>query len=241
MSGFRREAIDLLNEDWSDVQRDNDCLARLVARQKSEITATGPFFKSKPAWKCAVLQQSFLYRITMLATGCADMWNARNAVGSMLIVRALLETIAISKYAADELEKLVTDKKIDNIDEFANKQLFSTKNEVQIAEGWGFQARSILTYIDQFDKHLAGIRDAYDFLSEFCHPNGEGLLGAYGNMDIESGTVTFSEANPFVLPTLQVHVLTCFGMILFVEPIMDTFDEIVLAIPDLEPDESPDH
>jgi hypothetical protein len=61
------------------------------------------------------------------------------------------------------LEKLVSDKKIDNIDEFANKQLFSTKDEVQITEGWGFQARSILTYIDKFDKHLAGIRDAYDF------------------------------------------------------------------------------
>jgi hypothetical protein len=227
--------IDLSLEDWANVQRDADCLERLVARRKSEIVVTGPLVHSKTAWKCAVLQQSLLYRITMLATGCADMWNVKNMLGSILLARALLETIAISEFIADELKQLVSDKKINDIDELINKQLFSTKNEVQIAEGWRFQARSILTYIDKFDKHVAGIRETYDFLSEICHPNGSGHLSTYG-MNRRTGTVTFSEADPFVLRSLQGHVLTCFGLIVFAEGIMDTFDQIVLNVPDLEPD-----
>jgi hypothetical protein len=54
-------------------------------------------------------------------------------VGSILIARALLETIVFSRCIADELEQLVSDKKIDDIDELANKQLFSTRDEAQIA------------------------------------------------------------------------------------------------------------
>jgi len=238
MRGFSREMLDLSNEDWVEVERYNECLERLIARRKSEIVVTGPLVDSKTAWKCVVLQQSLLYRITMLATGCADMWNAKNVVGSILIARALLETIAISKFIADELEKLVTGKQIDAIDELAYKQLFSTRNETQVAEGWGFKARSILTYIDKLDNYLAGVRDAYDFLSEFCHPNGIGHLSTYGEMNRTNGTVSFSEAAPTILG-IQGHVLNCFMMILFVERIMDTFDQIVLTVPDFEPDSGP--
>jgi hypothetical protein len=186
------------------------------------------------------LQQSLLYRVTLLATGCADMWSAKNVIGSILIARALLETIAISQFIADELQILVTNKRIDTIDELARKQLFSTKNEARIAEGTGFQARSILTYINKLDQSVGGTREAYDVLSEFCHPNGSGHLFTYGEINRTNGTVTFSEAAPNVL-RIQGYVITCFMMILFVEDIMDTFDQIVLAIPELEPDKGSDH
>ncbi len=161
------------------------------------------------------------------------MWNAKNVIGSILAGRALLETIAISKFAADELEKLVAAEKIDSIDGFANTQLFSTRNEGQIADGVGYQARSILTYMDKLDRDVPGVRDAYDFLSEFCHPNASGHLFTYGEINRTNGTVTFFEATPRVLG-IQRHVVTCVMMIMFVEPIMDAFDRVALHVPKID-------
>jgi hypothetical protein len=233
MRGFIKDAINLSIEKWENVERFNDCLARLVARRRKEITVTGPLVRSKTAWKCAVLQQSLLYRITMLATGCAETWNSGNVVGSILIGRALLETIAISKFAADELEKLVAGKELDAIDELANAQLFATRNEALIADGVAYQARSILTYLDKLDNTVVGVRETYDFLSEFCHPNSSGHLFTYGEINKTNGTVTFSEAAPRIMH-VQGHVMTCFMMIMFAEPIMDAFDRVVSDVPEME-------
>src|SRR3977135_1515628 len=105
--GFEKSAIDQNIENWEDVDRFNSCLERLLLRRKSEIVVCGPLTESKTAWKCAILQQALLYRITLLARGCADEWNAGNIVCSMLAARALLETMVLTNYIRDEAEKYV--------------------------------------------------------------------------------------------------------------------------------------
>ena len=85
--GFAKCSIDLNEKKWKDVERFNATLETLISRRKSEIAVTGPFVHSKTAWKCAILQQVLLYRVTMLASGCADMWNAGNIVRSILAAR----------------------------------------------------------------------------------------------------------------------------------------------------------
>ncbi len=92
--GFSKTALDLSEEKWDNVERFNACLERLRNRRKTEIAVDGPLVESKTAWKCAVLQQALLYRVTMLASGCAEAWNSRNVVCSILAARSLLETVA---------------------------------------------------------------------------------------------------------------------------------------------------
>jgi hypothetical protein len=237
-SGFEKSAIDLTSEDWANVERYNACLERLIKRRKPEVTATGDLLESKTAWKCATLQQSLLYRITALGTGCASMWNVGNVVGSILCGRALLETIVVAHHVRDELLRLVPAKDVDAIDDLANSHLFATRNEETIASGHGHQARSILTYVDKFDKKIAGVRDAYDFLSEFAHPNGSGHLFTYGEMNRQTGAVTFHEAAPRVLG-IQGHVITCFMLIQFVELILDTFDETIPILAEVDKGQGP--
>ena len=71
----------------------------------------------------------------------------------------------------------------------------------------------------------------YRATSEFCHPNGRGHLSTYGEINKTNGILAFSEAAPNVLRT-QGHVIICFMLLTFVESVMDTFDQVVLAIPD---------
>jgi hypothetical protein len=107
-----------------------------------------------------------------------------------------------------------------------------------IASGAGYHARSVLTFIDKLNKKVSGVRDAYDSISEWCHPNGSGHLMTYGEIDRRTGTVSFSEEAPRV-KGIQGHVVTCFRMILFVEPIMNAFDNLVPAVFEIDPNVAP--
>jgi hypothetical protein len=196
MIGFEASAIDHTNEKWEEVEKFNACLLRLIDRRKSEVVVSGPLTESKAAWKCAVLQQALLYRVTMLARGCADEWNGGNVACSMLAARALLETIVLSSFIRDEAEKFVDARDIEAIEKLFNEQLFSTKDARVIADGFGHKARSVLTYVDKFEKKIPGLRDHYEFISEWCHPNGSGHVFTYGEIDKQNGTVHFAEATP---------------------------------------------
>jgi hypothetical protein len=120
--------------------------------RKSEVTATEKCLESKIAWKCAVLQQSLLYRVTALAIGCTKMWNEDNVVCSVLAARALMDTIALLHHISQELKRLEEARNSNAIDDLANEQLFATRNEQTTADGYGHRARSVLTYVDKFDK-----------------------------------------------------------------------------------------
>jgi hypothetical protein len=236
--GFAQTAIELTAEKWEAVEKYNAGLERLLARRKSEVTVTGPLIESKTAWKCAVLQQALLYRVTMLATGCAESWNSGNVVCSILAGRALLETITLSIYVADELVRYAEVRDVEAIEKLANEQLFSTKDEKMIAEGAGYLAPSVLKYIDKFDKKIDGVRNAYEFLCEWCHPNGSGHLMTYGAINKQTGTVAFSEATSRV-KGIQGHVISCFMLILFIEPMMDKFDWIIPRAAEIDPNQGP--
>jgi hypothetical protein len=234
--GLAKSSVDCTQEKWEDVQRYNEILERLMRRRKSEISVSGPFVHSKTAWKCAVLQQALLYRVTMLAAGSADMWNSCNVVCSVLCARALLETIAVSDHIRNELKDLTEARALDAIDELANKQLFATRDSDRIAEGSGHQAVNVLTYIDRMSKKLPDVRHAYEFISEWCHPNGSGHFFTYGEINKSTGDVQFFERAPRVIG-IQGHVLTIFMMIAFVELVMDTFDECIPKIAAMDPNQ----
>jgi len=238
MIGFHASAIDQTNERWEDVERFNACLERLLKRRKSEVVVSGPLTESKTAWKCAVLQQALLYRVTMLASGCAEEWNSGNIVCSMLAARALLETIVLSSFFRDEAENFAAANDIEAIEKLANEQLFSTKDERVIAAGFGHKAKSKLTYVDKFEKKIPGLRDHYEFISEWCHPNGSGHLFTYGEINKLSGTVRFSDATLRV-KGIQGHIMACFMLVLFVEPIMDALDEIIPRVSEIDPNVGP--
>jgi hypothetical protein len=174
----------------------------------------------------------------MLASGCAAAWNSGNIVCAVLSARGLLETIALCQFIGDEMQKFANAGDVESIEKLANEQLFSTRNEANIAQGTGHHARSVLTFIDKLDKKLSGIRETYDFISEWCHPNGSGHFFTYGELDKTTGSVRFSEAAPRV-KGIQGHVVTCYMMILFMEPIIDAFDNLVPRVSRIDPNIGP--
>src|SRR5216684_6418471 len=44
---------------------------------------------------------------------------------------------------------------------------------------------------NKFEKKIPGIREHYEFISEWCHPNGSGHLFTYGEINKQNGSVRF--------------------------------------------------
>jgi hypothetical protein len=93
-NGFELDA-DVDENVAKDIQAFNSILRRLRERRLTEIAISGPLRKSKLAWKIATYQQPMLYRVVMLASGCAANWNAPNLLCAYLAARALIETVAV--------------------------------------------------------------------------------------------------------------------------------------------------
>lgn len=236
MVGFTKEAIDLTIERWEAVQDYNACLERLVLRRKTKIAAEGPLLESKTGWKCAILQQALLYRVCALAIGVANEWNASNIICSVTLARALFETIVVAIHIQDELLRLrerINQDTAGAIDDLCDKHLFATRNQEIVDAGYGHLATNIITYVDKFDKKIPSVREAYDFLSEFAHPNGSGHLFTYGEINRETGHVAFHESAPRV-GGIQGHVLSCFMLLKFFELVMDTFDETIPVVSEVD-------
>ena len=233
MVGFIEELIEKSTESWPDVQRYNECLARLIERRKTSVKAEGVFGKSKATWKCAVLQQALLYRATTLAEACAASWRDRYLLSSMLAARALIETIALANDVGDELQKFTELNDLDSMEHLLNSQLFSTKNKALVDGGFAYMAPSIMKFIDKFEKKLPTMREHYEFMSEWCHPNGSGAFFTFGDLNKSTGEVRFSEIAERA-QGIQGHIISSYVLLLFMEPTMDRFDAAIEAISALD-------
>jgi hypothetical protein len=233
MVGFLEDSIDKSIESWPDVQRYNECLARLMERRKTSVKAEGVFGKSKTAWKCAVLQQALLYRATTLAEGCAASWRDRYLLSSTLAARALIETVTLANHVGDELQKFTELSDLDSTEHLLNSQLFSTKNKALVDDGFAYMAPSIMKFIDKFEKKLPTMREHYEFMSEWCHPNSSGAFFTFGDLNKSIGEVRFSEIAERA-QGIQGHIISSYVLLLFMEPTMDRFDAAIEAISALD-------
>jgi hypothetical protein len=241
MAGFAKGAVDLSTENWEQIEKYNFCLDRLLARRKPEVAVVGLLIESKTAWKLDLLAQSLLHRICALARGTADAWNGTNVAASLILGRALMETVALTELVRDELLRLREPMNVaaaNEIDALCNQQLFSTKDEKRIADGYGHMARNVLTCIDKFERKIPTIRETYDFLSEWAHPNASGHFFTFGEINKETGCVTFHESAPRIRG-IQGHVIGCFMLIQFVEFTLDIFDETIPMVGEVDKGQGP--
>jgi hypothetical protein len=222
-----------LNEkDAETVDLVNSTLARLRNRRKDKVIRTGPFLKSKLAWKVANYQQAVLYRIVMLADGCVLTWNSNNPLCSFLAARALLETTALFSEFEHRLNELIEIPDFGGIDALAMNRTFATRDEPFAQSNPDLEAISVLTFIDKIDKRLLpGMRRHYDLLSERCHPNSFGHFFFFSTLDTETGTTTFAD-NKNKEGNFH-HIIAPMILIGLVENSMGRLDEMIIKLADI--------
>lgn len=204
-------------------------IEQLAARRLARLEIEGPFLQSKLAWKIASYQQAILYRTVALARGARVAWNTRNALSSYLLVRALVETIAVFDDFESVLIAAFVREDIGEMDELVMNRMFATRDDEMVRNHPELLAVTVLKFIDKMGKRYdLPIRDNYDRLSERCHPNSAGHHQMFAVTNRTNGTVVFTEAKN-LQADLDIIRAPLFLLHLF-ERGMDKVDETIPAV-----------
>jgi hypothetical protein len=174
---------------------------RALKRQDVKAVKDGEV-TPKMCWKIECYLQGIVYRTIALCEAGKCCWNASNLLGATIMGRAVIETAAISFRFCREVERGVHSKDVAVIDGAVMKLTFAARhrslNDIMP------EAPNILSSIDQLDRFLCddkqtqNVRNVYEFLCEFAHPNWVGTVGLFGQIDKEECTQYFSDEQVIV-------------------------------------------
>ena len=205
--GFNQEAVELVGEDWARIEPFNEVLERLKKRKLTAIKPEGDAARSKVVWKIIGFEQVILYRIVMLADGCADAWNAHNPLASVLCARAVIEATAIALDFEEQLARFCNQRDFDAIDNLVMNRTFSTRLKHWLEGDAGVESINVLTIINKLDKKIRGVRAHYDGLSEICHPNYLGHYAFFGSLDTARATLHLSDRDVLIRKLLVTFLV----------------------------------
>ena len=209
----------------------NASLDRLNDLRAVEINVSGPFARSKIAWKLATYQHVLLHRIVALMDGAVVAWNNRCTLSAMLSARALMETFAVMAEFEVRVAVLFAQEDLGGLDALAQNGIFSSRDPEWIKERPETQAVSVLTYIDKFDKRAEGFRGHYDMLSERCHPNSLGHNFMFATLDRSDGSIRFCDERG--LQRNAEMIMAALAPLLLVESISARLNQLIVKVSDL--------
>ena len=121
-----------------------------------------------------ILRESLLQRAIEIAQGALLLYRQGLIVPAFMITRACIENTSMLHM----LKTKTTGVNVSNIhglQEYLEKAVWGSKNDDTDVE-----ALNILKSVDKMSKLLPHIRQSYDSLSEFAHPNYAGVVASYG-------------------------------------------------------------
>ncbi len=173
----------------------------ILQHKKDEISPYGPLIPSNElVYKCKILEQFCLHRTCDFVETLFTSWDQNRPAVAFVLDRAIMETNALLYYMQDKIKGIIQDednymeKLYDQIDEL---NLLTTKVILgnRFDEKAEHKPTNILTIIDKVDKRISGFRNAYNFNSEFAHPNNYGLQGLYAKLADDEVTTRISNKN----------------------------------------------
>lgn len=138
-------------------------------------------------FRCAWALESFLqlgvHRMVMLGDGTASEWNQRRYLNAAVLSRHLVESLAVWFRVLDRVHALLPDKAIRQIFVLIMQTMYGRRDNDPVLP----QATNVITSIDKLESVVPSIRNIYDQLSEFAHPNSDGHLVFAGTPDERTG------------------------------------------------------
>ena len=178
---------------------DHQC-REIESRKKKRITLSSKNPIHRIIWKLKTYEQFSIYRVADLTAVIFQCWLHRRQAASFILKRAILESAATLYDMVDRLKPLISEGKIEGIDQLVMNVLFSNR----VDKDSPFHAYNILTTLDHLEKTFNGIRRIYDYSSEYAHPNSDALLGLYGVIDADSSTCHIEQDKSFTKENISL-------------------------------------
>lgn len=177
-------------------------LARFAASLPSHVSAAELGVTERAPYKALVVREALMWRTEETGRCACDLLERGDVTGGILLTRATLENAALLWRLRDVIRDRIKFS-LEEINKILSQLLLGSKQDPEPA------AINILTLVDRLDKNIGILRDGYDRLSEFAHPNFSGVAGLYSIIDRENRTTRFGKR-----PTAQRTVDTLVAPVL---------------------------
>ncbi|MCE8537669.1 hypothetical protein KBY27_09385 [Ruegeria pomeroyi] len=157
------EALEQLKVIRFNVEAFRGCLLDEVSADTDPITP-------KVAFKLLAYREALSWRAVELGEAAESSIQSGNYLSGVVLTRSLLECAAAYHFLCKKLRKCIDADSVEELDEAAMKLLLGSR-----WDDWEFGPTNILTMIDGANKECPGIRENYDLLSEYAHPNYSGV------------------------------------------------------------------
>ena len=167
--------------------------------------------ESKIPFKLLSYREALIHRFADTCVAAVGAVEANRPVSAALLTRGSMETLARMKELKDQIERFLQSQDTESLDSFVMNRLFGSRNNPDLPN-----AVSVLTSLDKMSDLIPNFRNVYDSLSEYCHPNYQGVSGSFSKIDHEYFTVIFGDserkerAMQTILPALTAgcHLFT---------------------------------
>jgi hypothetical protein len=114
-----------------------------------------------------------------LSHGAFENFERERLALAILETRAAVETSAALWYLHAKLDTALRARAMGDIDDFLMKLSLGSRTDTDIMP----QAINVLNFVDRLEKDVKGLRQQYDRLCEFAHPNWAGTALLYSKHD----------------------------------------------------------
>lgn len=224
----------LKGDDTDDDREIGDKYLALRRRLIPEFTTDQMLRMPKMVWKTRSTIQCLIRRTLEAVDGMRMAWNAGNLLTAVTMARSLIETGAVVRCLIDKVKEATKERDVDALDRAVMSAGFATRFEEFMGDDWAYKAKNILTLIDAMDRSLfedkvPRLRRAYDFLSEFVHPNHLGILGLYSDHLAEEHRIEFGRQGKKKANILS-HLRVTLAMVWLVENAASDLEALIPEI-----------
>lgn len=159
---------------------------QLAVARPSEVSVAALGVKQKAPYKAQVIRGALIWRTEETGRSACDLLDRDDLVAGILLTRATLEGAAIVWRLKDLIENRSSISP-GELDAKLMNMLMGSRTDVD------FPAQNILGMLDRLDKKFPGMRRGYDTLSEFAHPNFNGVARSFSKIIQNELTTEFSQ------------------------------------------------
>jgi hypothetical protein len=175
------EAVDVSKlSDQEQLQLAKKLSGNIRASLPKELYAGSFTLKSKLPYKAASFREVLFHRLSDLAEVTYDLFEIGRLLPAFVLSRAVVETTALLFGLYVKTSEFLEKPDEDSFDEFLMKGMMGSKDGTTT-----YSSYNALKAIDRLDKGFPGLRDMYNTLCEFTHPNWSGVMGAYSDIERE--------------------------------------------------------